>query len=142
MSNNASLISMLIALWHKLNLKRKKQFVGIALLMVLASLSEVISIGIIFPFLGMLTAPEKIMHYSVVQTVVNFVGKGPLGRNKVVLFKKIDHCKLLHSISNTLVLLYLIITRFFNGIFFRKREIHSRFLNIVSVAGKSHNSLS
>jgi ATP-binding cassette subfamily B protein len=63
---------MLIALWHKLNLKRKKQFVGIALLMVLASLSEVISIGIIFPFLGMLTAPEKIMHYSVVQTVVNF----------------------------------------------------------------------
>jgi len=72
MSNNASLISMLIALWHKLNLKRKKQFVGIALLMVLASLSEVISIGIIFPFLGMLTAPEKIMHYSVVQTVVNF----------------------------------------------------------------------
>ena len=72
MSNNASLISMLIALWHKLHVKRKKQFFGIAALMVLASLSEVISIGIIFPFLGMLTAPEKIMHYSSVQTVVNF----------------------------------------------------------------------
>jgi ATP-binding cassette subfamily B protein len=72
MSNNVSLISMLIALWHKLHLKRKKQFVGIALLMVLASLSEVISIGIIFPFLGMLTAPEKIMDYSSVQTVINF----------------------------------------------------------------------
>lgn len=72
MANNASLISMLIALWHKLHRKRKKQFVGIALLMVLASISEVISIGIIFPFLAMLTAPEKIMDYSSIQTAVNF----------------------------------------------------------------------
>jgi ATP-binding cassette, subfamily B, bacterial PglK len=72
MTNNHSLVSMLYALWKKLNSRRKKQFISLILLMVLASFSEVLSIGILFPFLGMLTSPEKVMNYSYVHTMAEF----------------------------------------------------------------------
>lgn len=52
-------VSLLLRLWRHFALNRKRQFWALILLMVIASLAEVISIGAVFPFLGALTNPEK-----------------------------------------------------------------------------------
>jgi ABC-type multidrug transport system fused ATPase/permease subunit len=52
-------VGLLIKLWSFIDSGRKKQFVVLLFLMVIASLSEIITLGAVAPFLGILTAPEK-----------------------------------------------------------------------------------
>lgn len=59
MSNTSSIISMIADLWSKLQTKRRQQFIGILILMVLASFAEVLSIGAVFPFLGIIASPDQ-----------------------------------------------------------------------------------
>ena len=68
----ASIIGMILDLWSKLQSKRRKQFVGLVILMVLASFSEMVSIGIIYPFLGILTSPERAMNFPVIKSIAEF----------------------------------------------------------------------
>jgi ATP-binding cassette, subfamily B, bacterial PglK len=49
---------LLRRLWSHLNPRRRMQFGILFLLMILASFAEVLSIGAVLPFLGVLTAPE------------------------------------------------------------------------------------
>lgn len=49
---------LLRRLWSHLNPRRRMQFGVLFLLMILASFAEVLSIGAVLPFLGVLTAPE------------------------------------------------------------------------------------
>ena len=60
---------MLKQLWNHLSNRRKKQFLLLLILMILASIAEIISIGAIIPFLGILTAPEQIYQHPLMQTV-------------------------------------------------------------------------
>ena len=46
-------------LWHKLSLRRKKDFFCLTILMFMTSMLEVISIGAIFPFLAALSNPAE-----------------------------------------------------------------------------------
>ena len=62
------MLDLLKELWQFLEPRRKKQFFGLILLTVLTSFTEMISIGAIFPFITILTQPEKI--YS-----ISFVGE-------------------------------------------------------------------
>jgi ABC-type multidrug transport system fused ATPase/permease subunit len=57
-------------LWGHLLSRRKKQLGFLAVLMILASFAEVVSIGAILPFLGVLTAPEKIFSNQLVQPFI------------------------------------------------------------------------
>ena len=50
----------LIGLWRHLSPRRQKQFYLILVLMIITSLSEVISIGAVLPFIGIMTSPEQI----------------------------------------------------------------------------------
>lgn len=50
---------MVADLWLKLQPKRRQQFIGLLFLMVLASLAEVLSIGAVFPFLGIIASPDQ-----------------------------------------------------------------------------------
>jgi ATP-binding cassette subfamily B protein len=59
MSTKSSVGSMIADLWSKLRLKRRQQFIGILMLMVLASFAEVLSIGAVFPFLGIIASPDQ-----------------------------------------------------------------------------------
>ncbi|QWD37515.1 ABC transporter ATP-binding protein [Polynucleobacter paneuropaeus] len=59
MANKSSTISMIAELWAKLQHKRRQQFIGLLFLMVLASLAEVLSIGAVFPFLGIIASPDQ-----------------------------------------------------------------------------------
>ena len=52
--------TLILQLWGHLSLRRRRQFCMLLAVMILASLTEVISIGTVIPFLGAITAPEKI----------------------------------------------------------------------------------
>lgn len=57
----------LVQLWTQISLKRKKQFGFLLILMLATSLAEVFSLGAVLPFLGALTAPDKIFSYAFMQ---------------------------------------------------------------------------
>ncbi len=61
----------LVRLWGYISLRRKKQFWLLLILMIIASLFEIISVGAILPFLGVLTAPEQIYQHQLMQPLIN-----------------------------------------------------------------------
>jgi ATP-binding cassette, subfamily B, bacterial PglK len=60
-------------LWNYLSKRRKKQFLLLLLLMIATSLLEMISIGAVLPFLGVLTAPEQVYQYSLMQPIIQIL---------------------------------------------------------------------
>ena len=60
--------SALLSLWGHLSRRRQKQFWILLLLMIFASMVEIISIGAVLPFLGVLTAPEQVYQHHLMQT--------------------------------------------------------------------------
>ncbi len=54
---------MLYKLWRHFSIKRKKQFIVILFLMITASFAELLSLGAILPFLGVLANPDKAISY-------------------------------------------------------------------------------
>ena len=69
-----TIYNMLAKLWHHLSRVRHRQFVMLIGLMMGASLAEMISLGAILPFLGVLTAPVKIFAYPALQPLVRTLG--------------------------------------------------------------------
>jgi ATP-binding cassette, subfamily B, bacterial PglK len=63
----------IVKLWKHLSRHRKKQFYLIVILMIIASLSEVVSIGIVLPFLGILTVPEEVYQTPFIQPLIQFM---------------------------------------------------------------------
>lgn len=54
--------------------RRRRQFRLLVLLMIMTSFAEVLSIGAVLPFLGVLVAPEKVWEYSIVREAFGFIG--------------------------------------------------------------------
>ena len=65
--------SSLIKLWNNLTSRRKKQFLMLLILMFVASLLEVVSVGAILPFLGVLTAPEQVYQHPLMQPLIQIL---------------------------------------------------------------------
>jgi ATP-binding cassette subfamily B protein len=63
-------VNQIKSLWHHLTARRQKQTYLILILMIISSLSEVVSIGLVLPFLGVLTAPEQIYQHQLMQPVI------------------------------------------------------------------------
>ncbi len=63
----------LVRLWRHVNKRRQIHLVGLALLMVVASFSEMLSIGAVVPFLAVLTVPDKIFHAEIVSPLINLL---------------------------------------------------------------------
>ena len=57
-------------LWQHLSHRRQKQFYLLVILMIIGSFSEVISLGAILPFLGVLTAPEQVYQHHLMQPFI------------------------------------------------------------------------
>ena len=55
-----SITTLLKRLWHHISLRRRGQFVMLISLTLLSSLAEVVSLGAVLPFIGILTQPEKV----------------------------------------------------------------------------------
>lgn len=68
-------ITQLISrLWQHIGLRRHRQFGLLLVLMILASFAEIISIGAVLPFIGALTAPNKIFEHPAAQPFIQLLG--------------------------------------------------------------------
>lgn len=64
---------LFIRLWRQLSPRRKRQLFAILVTMVLASFSEVVSVGAVLPLLGMLTALERVFENKLLQPMMQLL---------------------------------------------------------------------
>ena len=69
-----NLSSLLIRLWHHLAYRRQWQFVMLMILMLVSAFAEVVSLGAVLPFLGILVAPEHVFNHPIVTNLVQAWG--------------------------------------------------------------------
>jgi len=65
-----TLPNLLIRLWHHLTQRRQRQFALLMGLMLISAFAEVVSLGAVLPFLGILAAPEHVFNHPIVADVV------------------------------------------------------------------------
>jgi ATP-binding cassette subfamily B protein len=67
--HTASLPNLLARLWYHLSSRRRRQFVMLTGLMLVSAFAEVVSLGAVLPFLGILVAPEHVFNHPIVADV-------------------------------------------------------------------------
>lgn len=68
-----SVSQLLGRLWCHVSPRRRAQFGLLLVLMVLTSFAEILSIGAVLPFLGVLTSPERVFAHPVAQPFIEFL---------------------------------------------------------------------
>jgi ATP-binding cassette subfamily B protein len=68
-----SLTFLLGRLWHHIGLRRRRQFALLLVLMLLSAFAEVVSLGAVLPFLGVLTAPEIALKNPFIESLAGFL---------------------------------------------------------------------
>jgi len=66
----STLPNLIKRLWSHLSRRRQRQFWLLTGLMLISSFAEVVSLGAVLPFIGILTAPEEVFNYPIVADVV------------------------------------------------------------------------
>jgi ATP-binding cassette subfamily B protein len=74
MSDKQAFLSLLSRLWKHISPRRRMQLAALGGLMLLGTVAEVVSLGIVLPFLGALTAPNRIFEHPWAQPMVNGLG--------------------------------------------------------------------
>lgn len=74
MHTTQSITQLLSRLWHHISPRRRGQFGLLLVLMILASFAEILSIGAVLPFLGVLTAPGRVFDYPAAQPIIQVLG--------------------------------------------------------------------
>ena len=62
----------LVNLWNNISLKRKKELALLIVTIFISSLAEVIGLGAVIPFLGVLTNPEKLYNLDILKPFFSF----------------------------------------------------------------------
>ncbi len=73
MPSEQTLAKLLRRLWHHISPRRRAQFGMLLVLMVLTSFAEILSIGAVLPFLGVLTSPERVFAHPAAQPFIEFL---------------------------------------------------------------------
>jgi ATP-binding cassette, subfamily B, bacterial PglK len=73
-NNREYIMKQIISLWHHLSKLRQKQIYILIALMFVATIAEVISVGLVLPFLGAITSPEIIYQHSLMQYPIQILG--------------------------------------------------------------------
>ena len=73
MENEQSSLQLVRRLFPHIEPKRRIQFGFLFPLMVFASFAEVVSLGAVLPFLGVLTAPERIFEHTLAQPLIQIL---------------------------------------------------------------------
>jgi len=63
MNPTAALPNLLVRLWHNLTRRHQLQFILLMGLMLVSAFAEVVSLGAVLPFLGILVAPERVFNH-------------------------------------------------------------------------------
>lgn len=69
-----SIAQLLGRLWQHISPRRRGQFGILLVLMILASFAEILSIGAVLPFLGVLTAPVRVFEHPAAQFFIQTMG--------------------------------------------------------------------
>lgn len=67
-------IKLIKRLWHHLSKERKRQHIFLLLVMFMAAISEIVSIGSVLPFLGVLVSPEYIFNLPQMHYIIDYFG--------------------------------------------------------------------
>jgi ABC-type multidrug transport system fused ATPase/permease subunit len=70
--------------WRQVSARRRVQLGILLLLMLTSAAAEVFSIGAVLPFLGLLTAPERVLDHTLIQPIVRAAGLS--SREDILLF--------------------------------------------------------
>jgi ABC-type multidrug transport system fused ATPase/permease subunit len=70
MQTTQPITRLLSRLWHHISPRRRGQFGLLLMLMLLASFAEILSIGAVLPFLGVLTVPERVFEHAAAQPII------------------------------------------------------------------------
>jgi len=71
---DVSLFGLLKALWKHVTSRRRKQCILLLVLTLLSSFAEVVSLGAVIPFIGILTEPEKVLSYTALSGFIESMG--------------------------------------------------------------------
>ncbi len=74
MQVSQDITKLLTRLWQHMSMRRRWQFGLLLILMIVTSFAEIVSIGAVLPFLGVLTAPERMFSHPVVQPFISHLG--------------------------------------------------------------------
>lgn len=74
MQYKTDLLNLLVRLWRHLNRRRQRQFLLLLGLMVVSAFAQIVSLGAVVPFLGMLVAPENVFNHPIVMEVAMTLG--------------------------------------------------------------------
>lgn len=74
MINTEPTFQLLKRLWRHITSQRKRQFVLLFFVTMLGAFAEVVSLGAVLPFIGVLTQPDKIFDYSFTREIADFLG--------------------------------------------------------------------
>lgn len=74
MQSAQAITQLLARLWHYISPRRRGQFGLLLILMILASFAEIISIGAVLPFLGVLTVPGRVFGHPAAQPFIQNMG--------------------------------------------------------------------
>tara|TARA_B110000008_G_C16971146_1_gene563922 strand:+ start:863 stop:2641 length:1779 start_codon:yes stop_codon:yes gene_type:complete len=72
-NNPNSLMQLFRRLWVHIHKKRKVQFLFLLLLTLLTSVAEVVSLGAVLPFIGILTQPDKVLTSPWLKDLINLL---------------------------------------------------------------------
>ena len=72
--NLPTLRFLLARLWHHLGQNRRRQFGLLLGLMLISAFAEIISLGAVLPFIGILSAPDKVFEYGPVADIARSWG--------------------------------------------------------------------
>jgi ATP-binding cassette subfamily B protein len=61
-------------LWRQVSARRRVQLAILFVLMLVAAAAELFSIGAVLPFLGLLTAPDRVLEHAQVRSITNAAG--------------------------------------------------------------------
>ncbi len=72
-ASHNSLPTLLLKLWGHIGRRHRFQFAAIAVLMLVCALAEIISLGAVLPFLGILASPEMVMAHPLCKAMMSFL---------------------------------------------------------------------
>ena len=74
MKPTSQLQALLPRLWHHFGVRRRSQFMTLLGLMMASVFAEIVSLGAVVPFIGILAAPDSMLQFRVVRKVADWLG--------------------------------------------------------------------
>jgi ATP-binding cassette, subfamily B, bacterial PglK len=72
-ATNSSIVGLIFRLWNQIDFPKKIQLGALLILIICASLAEIMSISTLLPFLGAITSPERLYASNLAQPLINYL---------------------------------------------------------------------